>query len=150
MLTYKENMRLSASLAAYLEAIFRLEQSSRVARAKDIAAMMNIQRASVTGALKTLAARGFINYSPYSYITLTTEGRDIAIDIIRKHALINEFFTDVLHLSPEAAEENARRVDHALDRAVMDKLARFLEFFKICPLNRESPCLKSYGCTPED
>jgi len=55
---------LSASLEDYLEVIFHLEKSNRVARAKDIADQMNVQRASVTGALKALAGKGLINYSP--------------------------------------------------------------------------------------
>ena len=63
---------LSASLEDYVEVIYHLERSNRVARAKDIADQMNVQRASVTGALKALAGRGLINYSPYSYITLTS------------------------------------------------------------------------------
>ena len=69
---------LSASLEDYLEVIYHLERSNRVARAKDIADQMNVQRASVTGALKALAGRGLINYSPYSYITLTSAGRTVA------------------------------------------------------------------------
>ena len=83
---------LSASLEDYLEVIFHLEQSNRVARAKDIADQMNVQRASVTGALKSLAGRGLVNYSPYSYITLTPAGRNIARDVIQRHEVLKDFF----------------------------------------------------------
>ena len=83
---------LSASLEDYLEVIYHLERSNRVARAKDIADQMSVQRASVTGALKALAGRGLINYSPYSYITLTSAGRTVAQDIIRRHETLKEFF----------------------------------------------------------
>ena len=91
---------LSASLEDYLEVIFHLEQSNRVARAKDIADQMNVQRASVTGALKALAGRGLINYSPYSFITLTPPGRDIAREVIRRHRVLKEFFVNTLQLGP--------------------------------------------------
>jgi DtxR family Mn-dependent transcriptional regulator len=124
---------LSASLEDYLEVIFHLEQSNRVARAKDIAGQMNVQRASVTGALKALAGRGLINYSPYSFITLTPVGRTIARDVIRRHDTLREFFTSTLRLSPEEAEANACRVEHAIDPVAIDRLVRFLEFIKICP-----------------
>lgn len=124
---------LSASLEDYLEVIFHLEQSNRVARAKDIADQMNVQRASVTGALKALAGRGLINYSPYSYITLTTEGRAIARDIIRRHETLKEFFMTTLQLDPSQAEANACRIEHAIDPLAIDRLVRFLEFFKLCP-----------------
>jgi len=58
--------------------IFHLEQSNRVARAKDIADQMNVQRASVTGELRALAA-GLINYSPYSYNTLTDSAATLRV-----------------------------------------------------------------------
>jgi DtxR family transcriptional regulator, Mn-dependent transcriptional regulator len=124
---------LSASLEDYLEVIFHLEQSNRVARAKDIADQMSVQRASVTGALRALAGRGLINYSPYSYITLTSSGRSIAREIIHRHDTLKEFFITALQMNPEDAEANACRIEHAIDPMAIDRLVRFLEFIKICP-----------------
>ena len=131
--SYKNTEGLSASLEDYLEVIFHLEQSNRVARAKDIADQMNVQRASVTGALKALPGRGLINYSPYSFITLTTSGRDIARDVIRRHRALKEFFMNALQLSPDDAEANACRIEHAIDPGAVERLVRFLEFLRICP-----------------
>ncbi|MGV8074195.1 MAG: metal-dependent transcriptional regulator [Syntrophobacteraceae bacterium] len=124
---------LSASLEDYLEVIFHLEQFNRVARAKDIAEQMNVQRASVTGALKALAFRGLINYSPYSYITLTNEGRSIARDVIHRHETLKRFFNNTLQLDSEQAEANACRIEHAIDPVAVDRLVSFLEFMEICP-----------------
>ena len=133
MLSGETTEGLSASLEDYLEVIFHLEQSNRVARAKDIADQMNVQRASVTGALKALAGRGLINYSPYSFITLTTSGRDIAREVIRRHGVLKEFFMNTLQLGPEDAEANACRIEHAIDPTAIERLVRFLEFMSICP-----------------
>jgi DtxR family Mn-dependent transcriptional regulator len=124
---------LSASLEDYLEVIFHLEQSNRVARAKDIADQMSVQRASVTGALKALAGRGLINYSPYSFVTLTPMGRDIAREVIHRHKVLKEFFMNTLQLGPEDAEANACRIEHAIDPTAMERLVRFVEFMSICP-----------------
>ncbi len=127
------NEGLSASMEDYLEVIFHLEQSNRVARAKDIADQMNVQRASVTGALKALAARALINYSPYSYITLTPAGRKIAREVIQRHKVLKEFFMHTLQLNAEDAEANACRIEHAIDPAAIQRLVHFLEFLSICP-----------------
>jgi len=124
---------LSASLEDYLQVIFHLEESNRVARAKEIADQMSVQRASVTGALKALANRGLINYSPYSHITLTAEGRYIAHDIVRRHNTLREFFIATLQLDPQQAEANACRIEHAIDAVAVDRLVHFLEFLKFCP-----------------
>ena len=124
---------LSSSLEDYLEIIFHLEQVNRVARAKDIADHMNVQRASVTGALRALAGRGMINYSPYSYITLTTAGRRVAEEVIRRHDILKDFFVTALQLEPGQAEANACRIEHAIDPGAIDRLVHFLEFIKNCP-----------------
>ena len=60
---------LSDSLENYLEVILKLEETNKVARAKEIAEHLDIQRGSVTGGLKALSEKGYINYQPYSYIT---------------------------------------------------------------------------------
>jgi DtxR family Mn-dependent transcriptional regulator len=124
---------LSASLEDYIQVIFRLEESNRVARAKEIAERMDVQRASVTGALKALAGRGLINYSPYRHITLTAEGRRIAQDIVRRHNTLKEFFIATLQLDAQEAEANACRIEHAIDAVAVDRLVHFLEFLRLCP-----------------
>lgn len=129
----ENNDSLSASLEDYLEVIYHLEQSNRVARAKDIADQMNVQRASVTGALKALSGRGLINYTPYNYITLTSTGREIARDVIHRHDTLREFFVTALQLTPDDAEANACRIEHAIDPLAIERLVRFLEFIKLCP-----------------
>ncbi|MEJ5300549.1 MAG: metal-dependent transcriptional regulator [Thermodesulforhabdaceae bacterium] len=128
-----ESHKVSASLEDYLEAIYVLEQKYRVARAKDIADYMHVQRASVTGALKALAVRGLIYYTPYSYVTLTAEGKKIAEEILYRHRILKEFFSKVLKLSPEEAEQNACRIEHAIQPHAIERLVKFLEFLNRCP-----------------
>ncbi len=128
-----EGMKVSASLEDYLEVIYCLEQEHRVARARDIAGNMRVQRASVTGALKALSARGLIHYTPYSYVTLTPEGKKIAEEIISRHRTLKEFFSKILKLDPEEAERNACRIEHAIQPHAIERLVRFLEFLKQCP-----------------
>lgn len=124
---------LSASLEDYLEVIYHLEKANRVARAKDIADQMHVQRASVTGALKTLAGRSLINYSPYKTITLTDQGHRVAQEIIRRHETLKEFFITALQLDPERADANACRIEHAIGTAAIERLLQLLEFIKHCP-----------------
>ncbi|HEV58563.1 MAG TPA: MarR family transcriptional regulator, partial [Phycisphaerales bacterium] len=58
------SVSLTASLEDYLEAIFHLENKDKVARSKDIAGALGVARPSVTGALRTLAGKGLVNYEP--------------------------------------------------------------------------------------
>jgi DtxR family transcriptional regulator, Mn-dependent transcriptional regulator len=124
---------ISPSLQDYLEAIFHLEKTNRVARAKDIAAEMNVKRGTVTGALKALSEHKLINYSPYNYITLTPKGRRLAGELVQRHDILKEFFIMFLQLDPEVADANACRVEHAIDPLAFERLVYFVEFMKNCP-----------------
>lgn len=124
---------LSESLENYLEVILDLEQSQKVARAKDIADRLNVQRGSVTGALKNLAEKGYINYAPYSFITLTPKGMKVAKDITFRHSALKEFFLRVLQIDPETAEETACRMEHAVDKKTIDRLVCFIDYVFSCP-----------------
>lgn len=129
----EEKIILSESLEDYLETILDLEETNKVARAKDIADKLGVLRGSVTGALKTLAERDLINYEPYSYITLTAKGKTIAREINRRHMVIRTFLANVLLLEPDRAEANACRMEHAMDRPAIDRLVQFIEYIQACP-----------------
>jgi len=124
---------LSASLEDYLEAIFHIVKEKQAARAKDIAERLKVKGASVTGALRSLAEKKLINYAPYDIITLTSEGRKIAEEIVRRHEVLKEFFLNVLALEEEEAEECACKVEHVISPAALEKLVCFLQFIEVCP-----------------
>jgi DtxR family Mn-dependent transcriptional regulator len=134
------SQKISASLEDYLGTIYHLEQVNRVARAKDIADRMKVSRASVTGALRTLSNRGLVNYQPYSYITLTKRGRNIASEVLHRHNVLTDFFCQVLHMEPVHAKEVAGRVEHAIDSATVDRLSQFMSLLKVCPRTKNGWC----------
>lgn len=128
---------LSESLEDYLETILDLEKENKVARAKDIAEKMGVQRGSVTGALKTLGDRDLINYAPYSFITLTTRGKRIAAGIKERHNVLRDFLERVLQVDPETAESTACRMEHTIDDLSLDRLVCFIDYIYKCPRTGE-------------
>ncbi len=124
---------LSESMQDYLEAILAIQEKNQVARVKDIAEKLDILKGSVTGALKNLAEKGLINYEPYSFITLTEQGKAIAGEITRRHRVIRDFLQCILLMDPEAADQNACRMEHAMDREAVDRLVAFIEYIYKCP-----------------
>jgi len=125
--TMAATQTLSASLEDYLETIYRLVQADRVARVKDIAARLGVQMSSVTGALRSLAAKGLVNHDPYSYTTLTPRGEEIARELFHRHQVLTSFLSDFLGIDPETAERNACHIEHAIEPIVLDRLIDFVE-----------------------
>ncbi len=124
---------LSASLEDYLGAIYHLVEENRVARVRDISARMNVNMSSVTGALRQLSSYDLVNYEPYQVITLTEAGLARAKDLVRRHNALKNFLLNVLSLAPEVAEDNAHRMEHAVDGETLERLASFAEFVERCP-----------------
>lgn len=106
---------LSHSLEDYLEAILILETKNRVARVRDIAAHLDVQMPSVTGAVKNLREKGLVNYEKNSFISLTDEGKSTAEEIFNKHSVLVEFLENVLFLSHEKAVSQACNMEHVID-----------------------------------
>ncbi|WP_300672443.1 metal-dependent transcriptional regulator [Desulfoluna sp.] len=124
---------LSASLEDYLEAIYHVVSEKQAARAKDIARKTGVNSSSVTGALRSLAEKGYINYAPYDLITLTAKGQQHARDVVRRHEALKDFFIRVLFIESVEAEETACKMEHTVSRAVLDRIISLMEFIDLCP-----------------
>jgi len=125
--------QLSASLEDYIEAIYNIVAEKQKARSKDIAACLNVSGASVTEALRSLSAKGLINYAPYEAITLTNKGRKAAEDVVRRHNALKQFFMDVLGIKQDVAEQGACRVEHAAPQEIIDQMINFINYLEACP-----------------
>ncbi len=123
-----ESNRLSASLEDYLEAMLFVILEKNGVRAKDIADRLGVSRSSVTSALQVLASKGLINYAPYDVITLTPEGEKQAERVLRKHTVLQEFFTDILLIDPEKAEAVACKMEHEANEALVERLSLLSQY----------------------
>ncbi len=126
--------KLSASLEDYIEAIASLAGSSGETRAADIADAMGVSRPSVTVALRGLASRKLVFYKPYSTVSLTENGRNLAAAVSRKHRILSRFFNEILGADEQLADEAACRVEHAIGEEITDRLVEFLAFIDNCPM----------------
>ncbi|MBN2329415.1 MAG: metal-dependent transcriptional regulator [Candidatus Omnitrophica bacterium] len=124
---------LSASLEDYLEAIYHIVAEKQAARAKDIALRMNVNNSSVTGALHSLADKGLINYAPYDVITLTPRGEKAADNVVRRHQALCDFFTKVLEVGRDEAEEAACKMEHGVSRTILERFIQFVDFIETSP-----------------
>ncbi len=119
---------LSRSLEDYLEAVLRLAGRSGSARVRDIARAMRVGMPSVTTAMKALSRRKLVHYDPYEFIALTARGRVLARRISRRHEVLRGFLADVLGVDGRRAEENACRMEHAVDGVVLGRLGDLARF----------------------
>lgn len=124
--------QLSSSLEDYLETIHAIVQKKGAARPTDIARAREVAASSVTTALKTLSRLGLVNHEPYDLVTLTPEGRRIARKVTEKHGVLRDFFTKVLEIDEETAEQCACGIEHVIPQQVLERFTAYLEFVRKC------------------
>ncbi|MBN2231394.1 MAG: metal-dependent transcriptional regulator [Deltaproteobacteria bacterium] len=124
---------LTATQEDYLLTIHRILEEQPVARVRDIAGLLGVSLSTVSAALKNLSDQELIDYAPHQFITLSEKGRRLGRRLAKKHEIIASFLTRILGLDENIAEENAHRLEHAVDEEVMGRLVSFIEFINECP-----------------
>jgi len=127
------DIELTPTQEDYLMAIYHLEQEHLIARVGTISKSMQVGLSSVTAALKTLATKTLVNYSPHSYITLTSDGLNISRRLVQRKTILTNFLHNTLAMTPADAERNAHRLEHAFDEKMLDRLVDFIDFIDTCP-----------------
>ncbi|MFW5801046.1 MAG: metal-dependent transcriptional regulator [Spirochaeta sp.] len=123
---------ISPSLETYLEAIYMVQDSNGISHTTAIAEYLKVRKPSVTGALRSLADRNLISYSPYRPITLTDAGRRLAEDIHHRHRILREFLKTVLGIPEPIADQNAGTLEHHISPLVQSRLVAFINFVDSC------------------
>lgn len=120
----------SPSVENYLKIIYKLAQQDSNARVKtkDIADRLELALPSVTSMLKALARQGLLDYVPYQGVHLTPEGQRAALQVIRKHRLIELFLVRTLDLDWSEVHEEAELLEHALSDKLTERIDAFLGF----------------------
>lgn len=119
-------MEIRESGEDYLEQILILQTQGGYARSIDIAVAMNFSKPSVSIAMKTLRERGYITMDAESHIRLTDSGRAIAERIYDRHQRLTAVLLS-LGVSPEAAREDACKMEHDLSDETFHALCKLLD-----------------------
>lgn len=131
-----ELVELSQSMQMYLKSVHRLQEKKGAARVTDIAKDLQVNKASVTSALRNLGGRGLINYAPYDVITLTGAGLAVAEEIEGRYEALRDFFVSVLGIDEESADRAACDMEHHLPKAVSERMVGFIEYYETCTKTR--------------
>jgi DtxR family Mn-dependent transcriptional regulator len=146
-MTNVETAKLTGALEDYIETIFLLVRDHGFARVRDIAKARSVKSGSVIPALRRLAEMGLIKYIQREYVGLTDDGEMEARRVLARHGLLARFFSEILQMSPEAADREACAMEHSLSPEGMDRLVRFFEFLSVCPEGHPEWLAKFHGCS---
>jgi len=130
---------LSYEAEEYVEAIYRLQKRSGVAKTKELAEELRVVPGSITNTIEHLEKHGLVKHQPYRGVKLTAKGKKLALDVLRRHRLAERLLTDVLEAEWSDVHESACKLEHVLTKDVIMLLEKRLGNPKFCPHGNPIP-----------
>lgn len=119
---------ITDSVEDYLKAVFELTRDGGLASTTDLADMLEVTPASVTGMIQKLSSAEppLLEYKKHKGVTLTRAGEKVALETIRHHRLIEMFLHETLGYSWDEVHEEADRLEHVISEDFEERVANFL------------------------
>ena len=114
---------LTVAVQDYAKAIFTLESRDGAASTTDLAALLEVRPASVSGMLRKLSALGLVEHERYRGVRLTERGRRVALEVIRHHRLVELFLVESLGMTWDEVHAEAEVLEHALSEELEELIA---------------------------
>lgn len=118
----------SLTVENYLKAILQIELATgqECVSAGQVAQALSVSPGTVTSMQKTLAEAQLADYRPYEGVRLTDAGRKVALRMVRRHRLIEQFLVQTLNLTWDQVHEEAENMEHAVSDFLVDRIDEYL------------------------
>lgn len=123
-------MKIQESAENYLETILMLSLRGGGVRSVDVANELSFARPSVSVAMKQFRENGLVTVDSAGQLHLTPAGEEIASKIYERHRVLTECLIGI-GVSPEAAREDACKIEHDLSQESFDRLREKWEAWRI-------------------
>ncbi len=117
---------LTRSIEDYLKTIYELEQDGTPAQTSAIAAALDVAPPSVSGMVRRLSEAGLLQHAPYRGVQLTRDGRNAALNMLRRHRVVETYLTSKLGYDWDSVHEEAERLEHAVSDELIERMAMAL------------------------
>jgi DtxR family Mn-dependent transcriptional regulator len=124
----------------YLEVMCNLEtERGRPVSPEDVAAYLDREVTSVSKDILELVLSGDLQAGNDGLVTLTSKGRQEGMRVVRKHRILECFFTEMLGMEPDAASRDACVLEHDIPDEAVLKLQNLISG---CPPGNCTPCAR--------
>lgn len=121
----------------YLVAIFSIGQdrkrSSNKVTTTLLAEKMNVSTAAASSMLKRLEESGFVQRSDVEGVLLLKQGYVAAMQLLRRHRLLEVFLMQVMNYTWDQVDAEAHRLEHAISVSFVDRMDELCGYPTHCP-----------------
>lgn len=127
----------SDTVENYLKAILVAQLQAADARAAVpmglLARRLGVVPGTATTMAKHLEKTGLARYAPRKGLRLTDHGRTLAVQVLRRHRLIEYFLVETLGMDWADIHEEAERLEHAISDRVLERIDALLGHPEVDP-----------------
>jgi DtxR family Mn-dependent transcriptional regulator len=113
----------SSAIEDYAKAIYALERRGGVVTTNALAERLGVTAGSASGMVKRLGELGLARHRPYHGVTLTDDGRRVALEVMRHHRLLELYLVESLGVPWDRVHEEAEVLEHVLSDELEDLIA---------------------------
>jgi len=112
----------------YLKTIYEITESQGRASTNQIAEVLSVNPASVTGMIKKMSEADppLVDYQKHQGVVLTTAGEMAALEIVRHHRLIEMYLHEVLGYRWDEVHNEADMLEHYISERFEERIAQAL------------------------
>jgi DtxR family Mn-dependent transcriptional regulator len=111
----------------YLKVIWSAQEwSDRPVTTKALAARLGVGTSTVSETVRRLADAGLVSHEPYGAVGLTELGRAHALQMVRRHRLLETFLVAQLGYAWDEVHDEAEELEHAVSDAFVERIATLL------------------------
>lgn len=128
----------------YLKTIYVLADKGENERVSTshIAEARDVKPASVTNMIQRLARLNLVDYEKHNGVKLTDSGRQIALEVIRHHRLIELYLMEALGFGWDEVHEQADILEHVISEKLEERIAAALDHPTVDPHGDPIPSLE--------
>ena len=125
---------LTTSEENYLKTIYNLSESGKnQVSTNSISKFLKTKPSSVTDMIKKLSAKKLLYHKKYKGTNISSNGKKLAIQIIRKHRLWEVFLFEKLNFKWDEVHKIAEELEHITNEKLIERLDKYLKYPKIDP-----------------
>lgn len=125
----------------YIRATLALSEDGQRVSTSALAEHLGVKPSSVTAMMKRLSGQRprLVDYKSHQGIRLTAAGTRMALDLVRRHRLIETFLVTALEYSWDEVHKEAHRLEHFVSPTFVDRIDRYLRHPEVDPHGRPIP-----------
>jgi len=122
------SIKISKSEGDYLKAIYHLTQQEETTNTVILSETLNVKPPSVTSMLNKLLNQepALVEYQKWRGVKLTDSGRRLALQLLRRHRLIEQFLVEKLNYTWEEVHAEAEELEHVISEKFEEHLSVLL------------------------